>query len=459
MKKIHFFALFFFFNIVHLYARFGGGGGRGGGSHSGGGGFSSHGSGIGYSGGGGSMGSSQIIIIVIVIIIIMIYNSKQKAKSNQNNFLDDNQNSDFQEHPFPAGLDIEKIKKSFFDMQIAWQTKDVKSVRKWMSDGVYQRLNTQFLMMNKLFQTNQMSNIQVQSVKTVRVQQDGEYEIADVEIRFTLDDKFLSSKYPQFNEEYQDDYATEYWTYIKRSDSKGDKNLYTSNNCPNCGAVLDNNLGEISRCLSCKTLTNNASYDWVLSEITQEDDYEPYNHLYEDEEFKKLTTSDGLFSIQRMEDLASNIFMQTMNVMSGEDSKKLARFANQDVIKKIIQHKNSIDNYIFNRIYMNEVTLSNYNVENETLNLTFSLTASYSRIKVENEKLKTIDEYPEPNRFKMTLSKKLSGQITPKFETVYSYECPSCAAPYSDTTDDKCKFCGESVVDINKNWVLTDFMF
>ncbi len=459
MKKILFFALFFFFNLVNIYARFGGGGGHSSGGNSSGGGFGSHSSGGGYSGGsgGGSMSGSQLFLIVIVAVLI--YNNRQKAKSNQNNFFDDNQNSNLEEQPFPLGLDIEKIKKSFFDMQVAWQTKDVKSVRKWMSDGVYQRLNTQFLMMNKLFQTNLMSNIQVRSVKIVRLEQDGEYEIADVEIQFTLDDKFVSTKYPQFNEEYQGDYATEYWTYIKRSDAKGDKNLYTSNNCPNCGAVLDNNLGEISRCLSCKTLTNNASYDWVLSEITQEDDYESYNPLYEDTELQQLTASDTLFSIQRMEDLASNIFMQIMNVMSGENPKKLTRFANQETIDTIIQQKNSTDNYIFNRIYMNEVTLIKYQVENETLHLVFNLTASYSRVKIDNDKLKTIDEHPEPNQLQMILSKKLSGQTTAKVETVYSFECPSCAAPYSDTTDDTCKFCGEPVVDINKNWVLTNFTF
>src|SRR6202012_6309143 len=87
------------------------------------------------------------------------------------------------------------------------------------------------------------------------------------------DDSFVSRKYPQFNETYDSDTDVEYWTFIKRTDSANEKNLYDNNNCPNCGAPFEVKMGEISRCSNCNTLTNSAAYDWVLSEITQRQEY------------------------------------------------------------------------------------------------------------------------------------------------------------------------------------------
>jgi rubrerythrin len=91
------------------------------------------------------------------------------------------------------------------------------------------------------------------------------------------------------------------------------------------------------------------------------------------------------------------------------------------------------------------------------LNLVFSLTATYQRIQVAGEKLQLLDGEMSTHPFSMVLSKNLKALQTPAKETVYSYECSTCGAPYNDTTDDVCTYCGEPVIDLNKNWVLTDF--
>ena len=447
--------LFLAFTIVpatEIWARAGGGGGN---SRSSGGG----------GGGGGGLGFlffflfSHPLLALIVIIAIVAYSILSKRNGGGTS------GASGQSGPppvssgtsFPEGLDAQKVQNSFLSIQDAWQKKDLKDVRRWISDGVYQRYTAQFGMMNKLSQVNKLSNIQIRGLQVVRTAIDGPYHTADVAVRFSMNDSFVSDKYPQFNENFFGDEGLEYWTFIKRNDAKAGKDLYSTANCPNCGAPFDTKMGEISRCVGCGTLTNNASYDWVLSEITQEDDYQPDDSLIRNAELHELTKNDNLFSVQRIEDVASNVFMQIMEVLTGDKDKKLSRFADKDTAAKILQIKAQSGTFVFDRLFLNDVSLVDFTTDSEKLNLAFSLTATYQRIQVTGDKLRLIDGDLTTHAYSIILSKNLKALQTPAKETVYSYECSNCGAPYNDTTDDVCTYCGEPVIDLNKNWVLTDF--
>lgn len=449
-------AALFLFYAVDIWARAGGGGGR---SSS-----RSYGGGGGHSGGGGGGGGAFIIfflfehpiisLIIIAAVVIYYFFNKNKTGNvaNKESYVAPSTPA----AAFPDGLTPEKVQTSFLKIQDAWQKKDLKDARKWISDGVYQRYTAQFAMMNKLSQVNKLSNINIRGIRLAKTNVDGSYQTADVAVSFSMDDSFISDKYPQFNESFQGDEDTEYWTFIKRTDAKEGKDLYSTDNCPNCGAPFDTKMGEISRCVGCGTLTNSGAYDWVLSEITQQDDYSPGNSLEKDATLHELTKNDSLFSVQRIEDVASNVFMQIMEVLTGDKNKKLARFADQDTAAKIL-HLKSGGSFIFDRLYLNDVSLIDYDTNNDQLNLKFSLTATYQRVQPSGSTLRLMDSEMTTHPFSMVLSKNIKALRTPEKETVYSYECASCGAPYNDTTDDTCTYCGEPVIDLNKNWVLTDF--
>jgi DNA-directed RNA polymerase subunit RPC12/RpoP len=455
MKKRYIAVGFFLFvSTQSIFARAGGGGG--GGSHGGGGGGFSGGSGFYGSGGGYGGGrhlSTGTIILIIIVVLVFLYLKKTGKLGNIGGGGDEELEA-MPDKPLPEGLDRQKIQSSFLSIQDAWQKKDLKNVRKWVSDGVYQRFNAQFEMMNKLQQINKLTNIQIDGIKLANTGADGNYRTADVAIAFTMDDEFLSDKYPSFNQKYRGESAMEYWTFIKRNDAKVGKNLYDNNNCPNCGAPFDVSMGEISRCSACGTLTNNASYDWVLSEITQEDDYNGGTNFRKQAELQELTKHDNLFSIQRIEDVASNVFMQTMEVLSGAPEKKLSRFADAETTQAILQMKKQSGNFVFDRLYLNDVDLVDFNTDNERLNLIFSLKATYQRVEA-GQNLKLIDADMVTKHYGMILSKNIKALQTPEKETVFSYECANCGAPYTDTTNDVCQYCNAPLIDFNKNWVLT----
>jgi hypothetical protein len=145
-----------------------------------------------------------------------------------------------------------------------------------------------------------------------------------------------------------------------------------------------------------------------------------------------------------------------MEVLTGDSNKKLARFADKETAAKILQIKSG-GSFIFDRLYLNDVSLIDYNTNNEQLSLKFSLTATYQRVQPTGSTLRLMDSEMTTHPFSMVLSKNIKALRTPEKETVYSYECAACGAPYNDTTDDTCTYCGEPVIDLNKNWVLTDF--
>ncbi|HWB63035.1 MAG TPA: TIM44-like domain-containing protein [Chitinophagales bacterium] len=457
--KIFFSFVALYFSVYEVMARAGGGGGghsSGGGhsysSHSYGGGSYGHSYGGGGSG-GGPISFSSIIIIIIILVVISALRKKSTGVGDGDTGV-----PNIAPQPYPDGLNGQKVTAAFYSIQEAWQRKDLVHVRKWISDGVYQRYTAQFAMMNKLGQVNKLSNIRINDIRVAKTGGDGDYQTADVAVSFTMDDEFVSEKYPQFNERFIGDSDTEYWTFIKKKNGVAGKNLYNNDNCPNCGAPLDIKMGEISRCSSCGTLTNNAEYDWVLSEITQTDDYTGDNRMEQDEKLHEIMKDDKLFSVQRMEDVASNVFMQVMEVLGGEKGQKLERFADKDTIATVLAEKKKLGDFVFDRLYLRDVTLMDFITANDCLNLVFDLTATYQRVRT-GEKLQWIDTQQTDAHFKLVLAKKLSALKTPAKETVYSYECSSCGAPYTDTTHDTCEYCGATVVDLNSNWVLTQFRF
>jgi len=470
-------ALFLFACLSLTYpamGRVGGGGGHSSGGHSSGG---SHSSGGGhsysggnyssgdYGGGGAGISGGGLLFVIFVVGIAMVIAGIVQAASKKQGASDgyDPQDSYVPPAPgpgyiYPDGLDETKIKNAFYAIQDAWQLKYLSHVRKWLSDGMYQKLTTQFKMMSLLDQRNEMSNISVHRVWVAGVRTSGPYQVADVGITFSLDDSFISDKYPQFNESYRGDSDTEYWTFIKRTDSKAGYSLYDSNSCPNCGAPLEVQMGEISRCSSCNTLTNNAAYDWVLSEITQDESYTSGPGLSNDYGLKDIMKNDPLFAVQRMEDIASNVFMQVMEVLSFSDARKLGRFSDERTIGVITSLKQSLPGFVFDRLYLDSVTMSRYSIDNGVIRLLFSIRANYRRVAVNKGYLEVVDVDFVTRPFSLELSRNIETLSKP-VETVYSYECSSCGAPYNDTTEDKCNYCDAPVVDKQRDWVLTGFVW
>jgi DNA-directed RNA polymerase subunit RPC12/RpoP len=144
-------------------------------------------------------------------------------------------------------------------------------------------------------------------------------------------------------------------------------------------------------------------------------------------------------------------------LLTSDDKKRLTRFADEPTTANILQQKEEMQPFVFDRLYLNKVALTNYNIDGDFIKLHFDLYSTFRRIST-GSRLQLLDNDFITSHGTVELSRNKNAMSkADAAETVYSYECSSCGAPYTDTTDDSCNYCGQPVIDKQKNWVLTDF--
>ena len=448
-----------------LFARAGGGGSR---SSS--------------SGGGGDLGAIYLIIyllriipfpfniIVIGLVIFFYFKANSKAKKDGSAFRDfpmekssENvagyseflkNNPDFEESEF-----IKKVSTAFMDIQKAWTEKDISKARRYITDGVYQRFVTQVTMMNLLKQTDQVSNIDIHNIWIDKVEHDGDFDIIHAGISAYADDIFKSELSKSLNSDVSEDFI-EYWSFIRKRGSNKKADLYGTVECPNCKAPLDGKNSDVVKCTFCGTLLNNGEYDWILSEITQANDYAASRTSRKKIDHVASEITKNAFgeesSVQLLEDKASNAYLQIIAALSSGTIVKVKRFISEGYGKKL--ESVSTDNKIaYNRIFLNDVSLIGAG-KTETDNLLYiSIRSSFQRIKIlDKNKISKIDPFVVSKTEVLIFKKAINGGKSKG--SLYAGSCPACGAPVEDEFAAKCSYCGTAYNRGTKDWVVENII-
>lgn len=238
------------------------------------------------------------------------------------------------------------------DIQNAWSTMNIASVRRFLSDGMYQRVNTQFSMMRILNQQNMIENVELKEAVINRSESDGRHDIIHVAVYAVIKEQFISSAYPNLNSAIHEEFI-EYWSFIRKTTAVG-KDMYHDANCPNCGGDIRSNLGELSRCPYCGTITNAGDYNWVLAKITTADDYRLRSRQgfmqSLDEKIEALLEDDPEFSVLKLEDKASNAFLQLETACILKNPKQIKRFINDAYAKRFADQITRESDFVYNRM-------------------------------------------------------------------------------------------------------------
>jgi predicted lipid-binding transport protein (Tim44 family) len=352
-----------------------------------------------------------------------------------------------------------KVQTAFMAIQDAWMKMDLTGVRKWITDGVWQRFNTQFLMMQIIGQKNIMSDIKVKKVLIDDVQQDGNYDIINVGIHFTMMDNFITEKNPDLNTEgYLEN--VEYWTFIRKSGVK-EKDMFHSENCPSCGAPLPKNMGEVGKCENCGVITTLGDYDWVLSEITQAADYANDNQKLEKngkltQRIREAMRRDTDFSVQFIEDKASNAYMQMLSAEVLKKPERMRRFVDAALFEKFSEQIKNEPQLAFNRLYLNNVTLMDFYQKQGKDNMVLGFKRTAQKLTMADGNISRFDYAMYTTNEIMIMSRDM-GAGQPK-GSLYAHSCPSCAGPIADTLDLKCVYCGAELNSTKNEWIITGLM-
>lgn len=436
-------------------------------------------------GGGGSDGGDLVIqlifwillelpfpfnLIALALIIVAIrYGSRQvRARSGLNGipaldagpktytlpgeFLKRNPGFD------PASL-MTKANTAFLAIQQAWTKQDMAPVRRWISDGVWQRFNTQFAMMRLLGQTNVVGNIQVKKAFIDAVEQDGAFDIVHIGIQYSAQDDFVSARFPQLDRRGPVE-MLEYWSFMRKAGA-AEQDLYHSNNCPACGAQLPPDMGEVARCASCGAVSTLGEYDWVLAEITQADDYaNQATKLAKTgsltERIRSALGDDGDFSVQLIEDKAANAYMQILAAQATQRPEVMRRFVADALFEQMSLAIGQQSAFVFNRLYLNGVTLIDYYREDGRDNMVVALQRTAQRVDVTDGALRLLDQGLYAKNELMVLSRDTGAGIAKG--SLYAHNCPACGAPVGDTLDIKCGYCASVLNSTRHEWIVTRLM-
>ena len=442
------------------------------------------GAGGGDSGGGGDGGGAEIIFnillwiilelpfpfniigIAIVVLCVWLASKRVRSISGLNKIPSTTHTSPLSFEISPAFMSrnpsftpdslLAKANTAFLAVQQAWSKQDMAPVRRWISDGVWQRFTTQITMMRLLEQQNTVDNIQIRTVFVDAIEEDGDFDIVHLGIHFTAEDNFVSAKYPQLDRRGSLE-MFEYWTFVRKA-GVAEKDMYHSNRCPACGAELPADMGEVARCPNCQVVSTLGDYDWVLAEITQADDYVNQNRKLKKsgsltQKIRNALGADRSFSVQSIEDKAANAYMQIMAAQVTKKPELMRRFVGDQQFERLSQEYAQQSSFVFNRLYLNSVTAIDFYRADGKDNLVIAIKRTAQRVAITADQLVLVDQGMYTRNEILLMSRDVgAGQAK---ASLYAHSCPACGAPVGDTLDLKCAYCGELLNSTHREWIVT----
>ncbi len=308
------------------WARAGGGGGFGGGGGGGGG-------GSGGSGGGGDGGQLFYLLywlcvhhpmvgypLVIGLILLFFYGGNnaqarhvtrtiQKGVQRQQARVREEMLAAIKSHDasFLLPAFLERTKEAFTKLQYAWSEQDLSGVRAFVSDGIYERFSLQIGMQQQENFRNVMQKVKVLELNDSAIYSNQNFDTIHVRIRASAQDFDQDLKTGKRLTSANTEEFVEYWSFHRRPGAKsiqGDGTI--EGRCPRCGSPLK--IIDKAVCPSCQAQVNSGEFDWVLAEITQEQEWHVPGNDTLIPGIPELQQRDPAFSIQHIEDRVSVMF-------------------------------------------------------------------------------------------------------------------------------------------------------
>lgn len=247
------------------------------GSSSGGSTYYSSGSSYGYGGGGGGFGFA-IIIIIVVVVIIIIKSKSSSAQQSQPVAAGATRTADSALRPmseytaldanFSEGDFREKLSNHYVQMQQAWQSKDISSVRPFFTDAYYAQMERQVQRYQSQGLTNYIDRIAVLGVTVRGFYQAGDMDHIIAEMRTRIVDYTLNDSTGELasGNKTAEKFMTYEWELVRKTGTiTGVSDGMTVKNCPNCGAPVS--INATAKCPYCNSVIIVEAGDWAISSI------------------------------------------------------------------------------------------------------------------------------------------------------------------------------------------------
>ena len=348
---------------------------------------------------------------------------------------------------------IARVSQAFLKIQEAWSRQSLGAVRPFISDGIRERFSLQFKMQQALGYRNQLDAVQVRQARIAAIASDARFDTIHVEFRAAADDYRVDLKSGRnVAAEAAAQEFVEYWSFHRRP---GAQTLAQpgslEGHCPHCGAPLQ--ITDVAQCSSCRSVVNSGEHDWVLTEITQVQEWGVPEEESRVAGLADLIVADPAFSMQHVEDRVSVMFWRlraaeffadpviaapvTTPRYLAEFTKAIAgptrRYSEDAAVGKVecVGFRRDVD---FDRLSV-AVRWSGTLIEGDPLGAHREVRARTIRTHV----------------YELIRKPGVASQPDAAFA---SASCPQCGAPIAISSEALCAFCGANLTDGSHDWVL-----
>ncbi|QDU36830.1 Tim44-like domain protein [Maioricimonas rarisocia] len=458
-----------------VFARAGGGGGFGGGGGGGGGG-----------GSGGSGGGDGIAFLIWLcvhhpligfplvagIIVLMVYSGNSAKEGHvtrtirRGRQIQDRMNRQAALQAIQArdpGFDeqafLGRVTRAFVQIQHAWSEQNMLPARAFISDGIHERFSLQLDMQKAEGFRNLMENVQVRDASIAAVHSTDAFDTIHVRIRASAVDynvdletgrrKDGSTSASEF---------VEFWSFHRRPGAKSlEAEGAIEGRCPRCGSPLQ--IVDQAKCDACGAQVNSGEFDWVLAEITQDQEWIVPGAEAAVPGFAELQQRDPALNVQHLEDRASVMFWR---LRAAEFQRDL------EPARPILtpEYRDRWSNELEQMQRRSEFWKIPAVGKVELIDAQPGEAGAPDRIRIKVRWSGILSKGDPTGRSRevrrktiytsvYTLVRKVGVQSVPS-ETFSSAGCSSCGAPIDVNEQGCCEFCGANLVSGQYDWVLDD---
>jgi hypothetical protein len=468
-----------FFLTAHAFARAGGGEDFGGGGDGGGGG--------GFGGGGGGGGGGGLIYLVIdllinypaigipVLLCVVVFfflsshsgvNAYQSSVIRRGGDVIDTNSKlavigELRQHDpnFDEAAFCNRVRDAFMKIQQAWCAQNLDAVQIFISDGVAERFALQFLEQKQSGYRDHMEQIGIDDVRIADINCAGVFDEIAARISARSADYHVSlANNQRMGGSGVVEPFVEIWSFLRRRGVLTDvtKSGLIEGHCPNCGAAVTMN--ETGKCPNCKSLLRSGQYDWILTEITQESEWDP-NQRHQVPGLEEFRQRDPGFDPEILEDRTSVIFWRKAAADRAGKIDPLRKVAAEEFCKAyqpLLQPTPSGQRLFAGECAVGGVTTLAIRQADDPSQLDQALV----QVRWSGSKMMAAADGPPRNlgdkiihTSNFLLGRK-SGVKTDAEKGLASGHCPNCGAPESSAVDNACEFCGTVLNDGSTGWIL-----
>jgi hypothetical protein len=327
-------------------------------------------------------------------------------------------------------------------IQQAWSDGDMMPVRNFVSQGVFNRFRLQMeLMREEEGVINVMSDFKVMKVTVMALSYSKSYQTLHAVIYAAAKDVTLpasasdaekqnalaqASKEP-FSEVYSFTRKLGAITNTSRDWLKGE--------CPKCGYIPDN-FSEVNKCRSCGSIYNSGEFDWVLSEITQKEEWKD-DSARDIEGLAELEGKNLSINREVIEDRASYLFWRWVYSRVKGSAAPLSRDATREFLAGF-----GAGRQVLSDISVGAVDLMSVKMAGSDVRAVVKILWSAA--------FKTGEEpYHQEHLFSLSMPMAMKNPYG-----LADHSCDSCGAPLPETDTLKCSYCGSDIPSVVSDWLL-----